>query len=80
MRFLCFLLFTTCVVSGLKHGELRARLQEPHIRQQLNYFEKVWKQTQNIAPLMNLGDISVECGVCGIAINEVEGFVGKMRI
>jgi hypothetical protein len=42
---------------------------------QLKFLSSFWNKAQTIQNKMQLGDLSFECAVCGIAINEIEGFI-----
>jgi hypothetical protein len=59
------------------HAAFREALMRPEIRSQIEFAQKIWQKSQQLRPTLGLGDISVECGLCGIAINEVEGFMAE---
>lgn len=70
---LCYLSFS----FALNPKDLKDAVRQPHIRNQLNFVEKLWKNAQKVQQSLEVGDMSFTCALCGIAINEIEGFVAE---
>jgi len=54
---------------------LKKVAKDPAMIKQLKFLSSFWNKAQTIQNKMQLGDLSFECAVCGIAINEIEGFI-----
>jgi len=58
--------------------QLKKSLKNPEsFKKLLKPTEDFVKKVRKVANVHNIGDISVECGICGLAINEVEGMLAE---
>jgi len=75
---LVLLLIGLCVASLERdyHANiLRSFVQNPEVVDHFRFLQNFWRKSQKIQDQMDLGDLSFECALCGIAINEIEGFI-----
>jgi len=72
---ICLSLMLTCVFA-LNPSNLKKAVREPEIVKQLNFAEKFWKQAQTFQKY-SAGDMSFTCALCGIAVNEIQGWVAE---
>jgi len=70
-------LFYTEILGKFLPGQLREAVKDEEIQRQLKFGQKLWKSAHGMNIPNKIGDMSVECGLCGIAINEVEGFLAE---
>jgi len=80
--FLVCLIFVATEAKQRKASDLRTIVKDPNFKKQLKDLEsvltihdKVISNPQN--KNKHLGDMSVECALCGIVINELEGFIAE---
>eukprot|EP01114_Cavostelium_apophysatum_P004329 TRINITY_DN1453_c0_g1_i1.p1 TRINITY_DN1453_c0_g1~~TRINITY_DN1453_c0_g1_i1.p1 ORF type:complete len:495 (-),score=141.68 TRINITY_DN1453_c0_g1_i1:82-1533(-) len=64
------LLLTASVLSKGSLLDMTAKM----VAANFNTLERFFSTHSSFPRRFNLGDISVECGICGIAVNEIEGF------
>jgi len=74
MRILLFLaLLCVFVTSEPLHKSEKVQL----VQKQLETLHKFFTKSKEIALKQGLGDRSLECAICGIVVNEVEGFMAE---
>jgi hypothetical protein len=66
---ICLLFFTAA------NAGLLSRLRSAALRQEFKVAEEFFAKAKKVGTQFRVGDISVECGMCGIVVNEVEGFL-----
>jgi len=54
---------------------LKNYVHNPGVVQHFTFLQRFWRKAQVMQNKMQVGDLSFECALCGIAINEIEGFI-----
>jgi len=72
------LIFLVCCLFFIgTNASLLSRLRSSNLRQEFKQLEDFVSKAQKVGTQHKVGDMSVECGMCGIAVNEIEGFVAE---
>jgi len=71
---LFLIFFSFC--DALSPKDLKIAVRHPQIQKQLNFIENFWKKAQKVSQ-NGVGDMSFTCAFCGIAINELEGYIAE---
>jgi len=58
-------------------ASLLKKMRSSSLQEDLRAASEFMSKARRVAHQYNIKDISVECGLCGIAVNEIEGFVAE---
>lgn len=73
--FLFFTILLGCL--SLSVLSIRLKVSQEEIKHQFKVAEQLLTKAKEVRTKNNLGDMTVECGLCGIAVNEIEALLAE---
>jgi len=73
--FIGCLVITNAQKEEYKQSSLLKGIDQVQLAMELKLLERYFKKLGEYSKKYGVGDYTIECGVCGIVINEIEGFI-----